>query len=118
MVPYEGSNLEMKYLISLLLLVQHSNAYRTTIVSEGKRQVPDSICSLAYLSLSPKEQRCFDTGDSIDDGSSDDSLSPTALGDIVCDSEFCMDAAKRLLPACKVWLRFMRVSSYAVNVLL
>ena len=98
----------MKYCLVLLLLfqVQDSYAYRS-IISQDKRQLPDldSTCFAAYLSLSDDEIKCFDSGESgdndDDDGSSDDPLNPDSLGD-VCDSEFCIDVAKKLLKACKV----------------
>ena len=97
----------MKLLLLLLLLfqLQDSYAYRT-IISQDKRQLPDldSACFAAYQRLSNDEIKCFDNDDNNDDdGSSDDPLNPDTLGD-VCDSEFCMDVAKKLLEACKVWL--------------
>ena len=106
---YGENNLEIKYCLVLLLLLfqlQDSYAYRTAIISQDKRQLPDldSACFAAYLSLSDDEIKCFDNGDNNnddDDGSSDDPLNPDTLGD-VCNSEFCMDVAKKLLKACKV----------------
>ena len=108
-VSYGGSDLEMKYLV-LLLLVHYSYAYRTTVVQpENKRQVPgdfDVACYQAYVSLTADEKKCFDTGDddSDDYGSSEDILTPSDLSDI-CGSGFCKDVAKKLLKACKVWLQ-------------
>ena len=96
----------MKFCLVLLLfqLRQDSYAYRT-IISQDKRQLPDldSACFAAYLSLSDDEIKCFDNDDNNDDddGSSDDPLNPDSLGD-VCNGEFCMDVAKKLLKACKV----------------
>ena len=115
-VSYGGSDLEMMYLL-LLLLVHYSYAYRTTytVVPENKRQVPDDYdvaCFQAYVNLTADEKKCFDQmigDDESDDygssyGSSEDILTPSDLSDI-CSSGFCKDVAKRLLKACKVWLQ-------------
>ena len=88
----------MKYLV-LLFLVHHSYAYRTTVVSENKYQIPDGPCLQAFLSLSTDEQKCLDTDDD-DDGSR---LTPSEVSDI-CGNGFCMDVIRRLVKACKVWL--------------
>ena len=94
----------MKCLV-LLFLVHHSYAYRTTVVSENKRQIPDGPCLQAFLSLSTDEQKCLDTDD--DDGSSDDILlTPSEVSDI-CGNGFCMDVIRKLAKACTVWLQLI-----------
>ena len=101
----------MKYLV-LLFLVHHSYAYRTTVFSENKRQLPDNLdsaCAQAYFSLSTDELKCLDTGDDDDDdyGSSDDILlTPSEVSDM-CGNGFCMDVIRRLVKACKVWLQLI-----------